>query len=103
MLIAYVYDKNGERKGCLIAKKIIDEEGATMVGFGWAQCHKKDRFDKYKAWKIAAGRAEKCIVNENEEWVGSKILESAPKDIQERAVKLIERSKKYYKDVEWGW
>lgn len=61
MIAEYIRDKNGNKRGLVVALKRDDGH----IGIGWSLCNKKDEFDRDRAWFIAVGRANKGSEREN--------------------------------------
>ncbi len=95
MLVKYVRNKYGEKIGCLVALKVSD----TKIGVGWSKCNKLDNFSKKKARFIASRRAEKCFIDNKNDWYYNKIILNAPDCIKEDFLVFVNRTKKYYRDV----
>lgn len=81
----YIKDSKGRKIGLVIAVKYTIP-GFNCVRIGFSKCHKHDKFDKGIAHEIAMDRVVKQTGN-------------IPPSVLPHVKKMIERAKKYFKDV----
>jgi len=81
MLVQYV-TKSTKKKGVMVAIPIN-----SAVRFGWAMCHRRDKFNRELGKKIAMGRA----LCENKNY-------DLPASMKRDFKKFVNRAERYYKD-----
>lgn len=91
-LSQYVRDRKGNPRGIVLATVVNDN-----INLGWSYTNTKagDRFDKYKAYKIAWGRAQHGAIKSGSSTIPHSVMKVMDK-MSVRATRYFKNQKPYH-------